>query len=309
MAVLLGQSPQQYNGESKVYGNTIKGYTAISPAFISETVEYIIIKAGRVGTSGNVTIKVYDTSYTPDELAAFANGTTINLGSEIGSKTIDSSGWSTNPLTERTFTFSSPIELPVPNELIVFTVEHLGGDIDNCINWAYTTGSSWTKVQSIDGGTAWTKEQGIINIFQTWGTKLLIPGKPTNPSPTDAVSNITLDESPLSWDASNPAADTYEIYYREQGDSWVLIGVAQAGVSYILSFGNIDYGITYEWRIDATNAVGTTTGDTWSFNSIVYDPPVAGASGGGGGSSGENNMMTLRRLVAAANNKIWYEDI
>lgn len=146
------------------------------------------------------------------------------------------------------------------------------------------------------------------------------PVKAITPSPTDAASDITLDESPLSWvDGGN--TDTYEIYFREQGEDWDLIGAAQVGVEYVLDFGYIDYEKTYEWRVDATNEFGTTTGDTWSFDSIVFDPILPGASGGSGGGgggggsgeesspTGENNMITLRRLVAAANSKIWYEDI
>lgn len=105
-------------------------------------------------------------------------------------------------------------------------------------------------------------------------------------------------------------AETYEIYFREQGQSWVKIGAAQAETEFALDFGYIDYEKTYEWRVDATNEYGTTTGDTWNFNSVVFDPPLAGASGGAGGSpGGENNMVTLRRLVVAVENKIWYEDI
>lgn len=146
------------------------------------------------------------------------------------------------------------------------------------------------------------------------------PVKANTPVPTDTASDITLDESPLSWiDGGN--SDTYEIYFREQGDDWSLVGEAQAGIEYVLSFGTLDYGITYEWRIDSTNNFGTTTGDTWNFDTITFntilpgDSGGAGGGGGGGGAgeesspTGENNMITLRRLVAAANSKIWYEDI
>lgn len=100
--------------------------------------------------------------------------------------------------------------------------------------------------------------------------------------------------------------ETYEIYFREQGDSWELIGVAQAGTELVLDFGTLDYNKTYEWRVDATNEYGTTTGDTWNFGTIVLDPPSWNNAGAG---IGDNNMVTLRRLVAAANSKIWYEDI
>lgn len=177
-----------------------------------------------------------------------------------------------------------------------------------------------TMCDTANAGSFWSIISASDMMFETWGNPP-VPGKPTNPSPTDAASSITLDESPLSWDASDPAADTYEVYFREQGDGWGLIGIAQAGVSFTIDFGTLDYGITYEWRIDATNVTGTTTGDTWSFDTITFNtilPGASGGSGGGGGGggsgeesspNGENNMLTLRRLVAAADNKIWYEDI
>lgn len=161
--------------------------------------------------------------------------------------------------------------------------------------------------------------------FRTYGGTPA-PGKPTTPSPSDAASDITLDETPLSW-VSGGDTDTYEIYWRVQGDDWVLVGVAQAGVEWTIDFGTLAYGVTYEWRIDATNAYSTTTGDTWSFGSISFDQIrvsyrlISGGNGQGPYDSppgvqgtdweytGESNMITVRKLIAAANNKIWHEDI
>ncbi|MCK5615810.1 hypothetical protein KAR91_78830 [Candidatus Pacearchaeota archaeon] len=176
-------------------------------------------------------------------------------------------------------------------------------------------------------GTAWGAVSTTDDMdFRTYGGTPL-PGKPTNPSPTDAVSDITLDETPLSWDASDPVADTYEVYFRESGGSWELVGVAQAGLEWTIDFGTLNYGTTYEWRIDATNVYGTTTGDTWSFDSLVFsflrisyvlipggsgagpydDPP--GTEGTDWAWTGENTTLTVKRLVVAIDNKIWVEDL
>jgi len=208
--------------------------------------------------------------------------------------------------------------------------------------------SSGRLYVSIDSGANWTEERPAGDASKQWicvasnsdGSRLIagayadrlyitvsLPGKPTNPSPTDTASSITLDETPLSWDASNPAADTYEVYFRKSGDAWGLVGVAQAGVSWAVSFGTLAYGTTYEWRIDATNDAGPTTGDTWSFDTISFDQPrisyrlISGGNGRGPYDSppgvqgtdweytGENNMLTVRKLVVAANDKIWHESI
>ena len=150
------------------------------------------------------------------------------------------------------------------------------------------------------------------------------PVKANTPSPANAASDITLDETPLGWvDGGN--SDTYDIYFRIQGDSWVEESSAQAAIEWAIVFGTLGYDIIYEWKIESTNIFGTTVGDTWSFDSLVFDEPrisyvlISGGSGAGPYDdpagvegtdwswTGLNNMMTVRRLVAAARNKIFYE--
>jgi len=169
----------------------------------------------------------------------------------------------------------------------------------------------WVTLTGLESGTDYSVyirgkeynysdwENSNIDNFTTTG---VLPGKPTNPSPADDVTNITLDETPLSWDASDPAADTYEIYFREQGNNWELVGGAQTGIEWVIPFGTLDYETTYEWRIDATNAYGTTTGDTWIFTTITFNPPI-------GQGAADSDFTVKKRLVAAVANKFFYEDI
>ncbi|KKN68767.1 hypothetical protein LCGC14_0447870 [marine sediment metagenome] len=152
------------------------------------------------------------------------------------------------------------------------------------------------------------------------------PVKATTPSPADATSSITLDETPLSWvDGGN--SDTYDVYFRIQGNDWVEESSAQAAIEWAIAFGTLDYSITYEWKIESTNIFGTTTGDTWSFGIIDFDQIrvsyrlISGGNGSGPYDSppgvrgtdweytGESGMITVRKLIAAANNTIWYESI
>ena len=217
-----------------------------------------------------------------------------------------------------------------------------GGNADTYDVWIGPVGSL-VKVSSAQVGTSYTtqlsecatgaKTYWRIDSTNTGGTTTgdtwnfdPRPVAATTPSPTDSATDITLDETPLSWvDGGN--ADTYEIYYRAQGDSWVLVGVSQAGITWAIPFGNIAYGITYEWRIDATNQFGLTTGTTWSFDAVVFDQIrisyrlISGGNGNGPYDStpgvqgtdweytGESNTITVKRLVAAANSTIWYESI
>ncbi|KKN46591.1 hypothetical protein LCGC14_0671410 [marine sediment metagenome] len=226
------------------------------------------------------------------------------------------------------FLFGTPYAL-VSGTKYAIVVRTSSGDLSNYLLWYGTSTNLSPDVQHIhstDSGSSWTVSDTRDYDFQTFDDTDL-PGKPTVPSPANAASSITLDETPLSWDASDPAADTYEVYFRELGDTWSLVGVAQAGVEWTIDFGTLDYGITYEWRIDATNAAGTTTGDTWSFDTLNFDQIrisyrlISGGNGNGPYDSppgvqgtdweytGESNTITVKRLIAAANSTIWYESI
>lgn len=329
MATLLGQSPQSVVTGTVVYGNMRWGHNAISSAkqATASTIEYINIKAKRVGSSGDVTVSIYDTAYTDfSEISGLDDDDAISIGNLVGSKVEDSSGWSNSAYDSHTFTFASPVELP-DHGIFIVSVKHPGGGLNNCISWAFPTGSSYTQVRSTDGGSSWTKQTGVTGIYQTYGTEGSAPGTPTIVSPSADATGITLDETPLSWAAGDPAGDTYEIYFREYGAAWTLVGVAQADITWTIPFGTLDYGTTYEWKIEATNDYGTTGGGTWTFSSINFDQLrisyrlISGGSGAGpyddpAGTegtdwawTGENTMLTVRRLVVAAYNKIYYENI
>ncbi len=99
-------------------------------------------------------------------------------------------------------------------------------------------------------------------------------------------------------------AETYDVYFGPTGDL-SLISAGQAGLSIEVPYA-LEYNTEYSWRVDATNENGTTTGDTWSFTTLVFTPPAASLDGGGN-PTGLNNMVTLKRLVTASNNKVFYE--
>lgn len=145
----------------------------------------------------------------------------------------------------------------------------------------------------------------------TTGAFDVVPNKPTNPAPTDTEADVVLSTGQVSWDDGG-GADTFDVYFGPTGNM-TLRSSAQAGTTWDIPLEVLFYETGYEWRIDATNAQGTTTGDTWSFDTIVFDPPlpsgeVSGAGGEHGGEGGKNNMVTVKRLVAAANNTIFFED-
>jgi len=119
--------------------------------------------------------------------------------------------------------------------------------------------------------------------------------KPTNPSPPDGASNVTLGQATvLSWD-SGEGATSYNVYYGENEEGLTLVSAGQLGTSYINT--DVDYEVNRAWRVDAINGSAIATGDVWTFSTISFYPPTTG------------EVPTHKRLVAAAENTIWYEDI
>ena len=341
MSILLGQSPQTVVTGTVVYGNMRWGHNAISSVYqdTAATIDYIVIKAKRVGTSGDVTISIYDTTYTDfANISGLGDGDSVTIGNLLGSKTEDSSGWSNAAYDSHTFTFTTPISLPDYGIFIV-SISHPGGNINNCISWAFPTGSSYTQVRSADGGTSWTKETGVTGIYQTYGTVLAAPEQATILLPTDAADDVTLDQATITWEDGGRAT-SYDVYYGDNAadvtnadttdETGIYLGnqVAESfTITDIILGSPFDYLITRYWRIDAVNSAGTTAGTTWSFTSInfdqlrvsyvlidggsgagPYDDP-AGVEGTDWSWTGLNNMISVRRLVVAANNKIYYESI
>jgi len=154
-------------------------------------------------------------------------------------------------------------------------------------------------------------------------TTVGLPEKPINPSPANAATNVTLDQSTITWEDGG-GATSYNVYYGENEAGLTLVSEGQAGLSFTISgitYGSpFNYVISRTWRIDAINESGTTTGDVWVFTTIKLAPPLPTGlsldSGGGnegtgttGTATGENNTITIKKLVVAANSKIWYENI
>ena len=169
------------------------------------------------------------------------------------------------------------------------------------------------------------------------------PTKATNPTPSNAAADVTLNQATITWEDGG-GADTYDVYYGDTSGSLVKVSDAQAGLS--LTITGIDDGspfnyiVTRYWRIDSTNTAGTTTGDEWSFTTIRFSPVGVtsfyyttgqyyrllvqsdGSYGDVPGVGVENTdyvflavgyeanfIRTVRKLVGIANSKVWVEDI
>ena len=128
-----------------------------------------------------------------------------------------------------TVTFTSPPTLDATTEyaLVIYKAS-----ASNTAYWRYDNSSStYTDGQrgkSTNSGSSWTMD-GIATdyMFEIWGS-LLVPNKPTNPSPAHEETDVVWDTTPVSYNASTPiTADTYDIYFGISGDTLTKIVDAQ----------------------------------------------------------------------------------
>ena len=114
------------------------------------------------------------------------------------------------------------------------------------------------------------------NIGSTTPNQLIVtavatpPSKATNPSPVSGATGQAIGTI-LSW-ADGGGAASFDVYFSGQYKG------NQIGTSY--SPGTLAYSTAYSWRIDARNAAGVTTGDSWSFTTTAapLHPPSKATS-------------------------------
>jgi len=101
------------------------------------------------------------------------------------------------------------------------------------------------------------------------------PGKAATPTPANGNNNVELNNGNflLKWTGSSNTA-TYSVYFGT--DPQNLSNVANipyaAAPSYQLT--NLNTSTNYYWRIDASNNLGSVTGDVWSFRALT--PGIVG---------------------------------
>lgn len=107
---------------------------------------------------------------------------------------------------------------------------------------------------------------GIDWHFVNYGTSASVPSKPTNPDPADNAIDVDFSNLTLSWNDGG-GADDYDIYVGDAVGNLTLIESGRTQTSKVLTDTQRDALFTDHcyWRIDASNAQGTTTGDVWDF--------------------------------------------
>jgi len=92
------------------------------------------------------------------------------------------------------------------------------------------------------------------------------PNAPTTPTPEDYVACIKPGNVTFTW-VNGGGAVSYDFYIDDgAGGAFTKVGSDLATETFATT---VEAGKTYRWRVDAKNAVGTTTGDEWHFTTGV----------------------------------------
>ncbi len=325
MAILASETPSDTTGTAVATEPSVTNSNPAMLADLSGTVTSIKLKLDATGQTGGFPTVIL-TATLWGKLTAESAKTIIASG------TFDCSGIPDLPAAAALYEITMDTPASIPFGLGKFL--HVEAKVDD----PPTPDPPFLAQQ-----VRWRGGGFADHILEVHGTELTAPTKADTPSPTNANTSVTLDQTTLGW-ADGGGADTFDVYYGTVSGSLTLVSSAQAGTSFTVT-GITDgspfaYLSTRYWRIDSTNAFGTTTGDEWSFITIRLIPPGKtyfyvvtgqyyrllvqsdGSLGDPPGVGVENTdfvylavgyeanfMSTTRKLVSAANNKIWIEDI
>ncbi len=147
--------------------------------------------------------------------------------------------------------------------------------------------------------------KGLIDVFAAYTLLATGPGFPSNPVPQNGATGIQLVTTPtVSW--TNPDSTTKTtVYFSTDMNAVVTMNasaVVRAGAIYT-NYTNpapLQYGSTYYWRVNVSDASDSTIGGVWSFTTIPPPAPVAPTNVTATW-SGANNQATITWTVPTTN--------
>jgi hypothetical protein len=132
----------------------------------------------------------------------------------------------------------------------------------------YAAPGIYTVTLRVNDGTADSYYSKAITVTQPQTPPLL----PVNPHPSRGDISQPIEQE-LTW-TDGGQTDTYAVYFGTNTDPENNPKTVVSDASF--DPGSLTYNTTYYWRVDAINAHGTTTGDTWYFTT---QPPPACTEG------------------------------
>ncbi|GAA5083649.1 hypothetical protein GCM10023210_02520 [Chryseobacterium ginsengisoli] len=96
------------------------------------------------------------------------------------------------------------------------------------------------------------------------------PTKATNPTPTNGNNSIELSSGSLllKWTGSANTTN-YTVYFGTNPSNLNNIATVPYSVAPSYQLNSLSTATNYYWRIDASNALGSVTGDVWSFRALT----------------------------------------
>ncbi|MHA2063287.1 MAG: hypothetical protein ACXABY_02780 [Candidatus Thorarchaeota archaeon] len=240
------------------------------------------VKISRVGSPGTITMKIYHTNAS---------------GSLLGTATYDGDTITTSVSGEWiTFDFGVGSEVTISSGTVYWVLMETpsNGDVSNYVRWRTDTDNGYASGVFYYWFGSWAFTAANDAMFEMYDTVLSPPGKATSPTPADTDIGISTNLTSLDWTIGANAA-TENVYFGPSGDMALVDTLNNSETFSLADYIPLPYNTAYQWRIDSVNAAGTTTGDTWSFTTLVFAPPAA--------------FNVYKRLVACADGTFWHEDI
>ena len=122
---------------------------------------------------------------------------------------------------------------------------------------------SSTYYWRIDSVNIWGTATGTVWSFTTIYSDL----QASNPNPIDGATGVDIDAD-LSW-TTGLGATSHDVYFGTSNPPPFI----QNQTATTFDPGTMTTQTTYYWRIDETDAYGTTTGMVWSFTTLPQPPP------------------------------------
>ncbi|MES2240643.1 MAG: LamG-like jellyroll fold domain-containing protein [Bacteroidota bacterium] len=212
-------------------------------------------------------------------------------------------------LPPSTITFNATsVEVPTPSSKVIVNWKDNSNNETNFVVERSNDGTTFTQIAQVPANTiTYTDTNLNANTLYYYRVKATTatesssysetgsvttpaipsaPTKATTPTPTTGLNTVDLINGALTlkWTGSSNTT-TYSVYFGTDPANLAKLGDVAYVAAPSYSLTGLSSSITYYWRIDATNAKGTITGDVWNFRAqnaeLVGHWPFKEAAGEG----------------------------
>ncbi len=154
----------------------------------------------------------------------------------------------------------------------------------------------------LGAGVTLTATDNGDGTFTVSGNAGVLPSKATDPSPVNNATAVDVDMD-LAWTVGAGSLSNV-VYFGEAGSMTLQTNTSATS----FDPGTLAYGGTnYEWRIDSANALGTTTGDVWSFATEPVPPAPGQVSNPDPADASSNILVSTNLSWTAASDAKTYD--